>query len=79
MHREMPAGADVDRDGLLDELARRRAELGALADLTDGQLDGVPAASEDMRFCDGRRTLEQVLGSALKHQGHQVDAIRAAL
>jgi hypothetical protein len=79
MHREMSGAANVDRSDLLSELRRRRAELGALAGLTDDQLDSVPLASEEMRFCDGKRTLDQIIRSALKHQGRQVEAIRVAL
>jgi hypothetical protein len=32
-----------------------------------------------MKFCDGQRTLEQILTSLLNHQSHQLDALRAAL
>ena len=32
-----------------------------------------------MRFCDGQRALEQVVTSLIKHQSHQVDAVKAAL
>jgi hypothetical protein len=67
----------VDLAGLLERLSSGRSVLGVLAELTDEQLDRVPQAS-DMRFCDGQRTLEQVVGSLLKHQRHQVDAIKAA-
>ncbi|MBV8713036.1 MAG: hypothetical protein JOY56_14705 [Solirubrobacterales bacterium] len=42
------------------------------------QLDRVPA-KDSFRFCDGERTLEQVLLGLLKHQDHQVQALRAAL
>ena len=72
------AAQTVDLPGLLERLSSSRDSLSALAELTDGQLDSVPPAS-DMRFCDGQRTLEQVLTSLLRHQSHQVDALRAAL
>jgi hypothetical protein len=79
MHGDVPGADEVDREGLLNELRLRRADLGVLSKLTDAELDTIPAASEDMRFCDGQRTVEQVLGGALKHQRHQVEAIRTAL
>jgi hypothetical protein len=55
-----------------------RATLGRLAELTDGQLDQVPPDGS-FRFCDGQRTLEQVLASLLKHQAHHLDALRSAV
>jgi len=63
---------------LLDRLSAARDAFAPLANLTDEQLDTVPAAS-DMRFCDGQRTLEQIVTSLLNHQSHQVAALRAAL
>lgn len=68
----------VDLDGLLERLSASRDALVLLADLTDERLDTVPPAGS-FRFCDGQRTLEQVVAGLLKHQGHQVDAIRAAV
>jgi hypothetical protein len=49
-----------------------------LGDLTDAQLEAVPPAS-DMKFCDGQRTLVQVVTNLLNHQSHQLDALKAAL
>jgi hypothetical protein len=69
---------DIDRQGLLERLSAGRNAFSLLGDLTDERLDTVPPAS-GFRFCDGQRTLEQVVTSLFKHQGHQVDAIRAAL
>jgi hypothetical protein len=68
----------LDRDDLLERLSSARHALASLAQLTDEQLDVVPVASE-MRFCDGRRTLEEILSSLLKHQRHQIDAVKAAV
>jgi hypothetical protein len=68
----------LDRDNLLERLSSARQALASLAQLTDEQLDAVPAASE-MKFCDGRRTLEEILSSLLKHQRHQIDAVKAAV
>ncbi len=69
---------NVDLDGLLERLSAGRDVLSLLADLTDEQLDTVPPTGS-FRFCDGQRTLEQVVASLLKHQAHQVDAMKAAL
>jgi hypothetical protein len=67
-----------DRDDLLERLSSARHALASLARLTDEQLDVVPAASE-MKLCDGRRTLEQILSGLLRHQRHQIDAVKAAV
>ncbi|MDQ6803445.1 MAG: hypothetical protein M3065_00440 [Actinomycetota bacterium] len=58
--------------------AGARAAGPALGDLTDEQLDTVPPAS-DMKFCDGQRTLEQILTNLLNHQSHQLVALKAAM
>lgn len=71
-------GSKVDLDALLARLKSARRPLAAIDQLGDEQLDSVPPAGE-MRFADGQRTLEQIVASQLKHQGHQVDAISAAL
>ena len=68
----------VDVAGMLDQLSATRTTLGRLAELTDRQLDAIPP-NGSFRFCDGRRTLEQVLASLLKHQGHQIDALTAVI
>jgi hypothetical protein len=78
MHGRDYIAENVDLPGLLKRLAVGRAALSLLADLTDPQLDAVPSAGS-FRFCDGQRTLEQVIASLLKHQGHQIDAIKTAL
>jgi hypothetical protein len=78
MHSAPPDAQDVDRQGLLDRLSAGRDALGLLADLTDAQLDAVPPAG-DMKFCDGQRTLDQVVANLLNHQSHQLDALKAAL
>jgi hypothetical protein len=63
---------------LLDRLSAARDALAPLDELADEQLDLVPAASE-MKFCDGRRTLEQIVTALLDHQRHQVSAVKTAL
>jgi hypothetical protein len=78
-HSHIPGAAEVDRDALLHDLERGRDDLSILAGLSDDQLDSVPDANEDMRFCDGSRSLEQILRGAFRHQQHQIEAIRSAL
>jgi hypothetical protein len=74
-----PGGAGTtDRAGVLDRLCSGREAMRVLAELTDEQLDTVPPAS-DMKFCDGQRTLEQIVTNLLKHQSHQLDALKGAL
>ena len=75
--RDYPA-ANSDLQALLDRISTGSAALGALVDLTDEQLDTVPPAS-DMKFCDGQRTLEQIVTNLLNHQSHQLDALYAAI
>lgn len=69
---------NVDRAGLLERLSSGRDALGILRELTDEQLDAVPPAS-DMKFCDGQRTLQQIVTNLLNHQTHQLDTLKAAL
>jgi hypothetical protein len=60
--------------GRLEAIRSRFHTIGAL---DNEQLDSVPPA-ESFRFCDGQRTLEQVLTALLQHQGHQLDALETA-
>jgi hypothetical protein len=76
-HPDHYAADDVDLEALLEQLSATRDALGRVAELTDQQLDTIPP-SGSFRFCDGQRTLEEVLAGLLKHQSHQVDAVRAA-
>jgi hypothetical protein len=69
---------NADIDEMLGRLSATRATLERLAELTDRQLDTIPPDGS-FRFCDGQRTLEQVLTGLLKHQGHQIDALTAAI
>jgi hypothetical protein len=63
---------------LVDQLSASREALGQIATFTDTQLETVPPDGS-FRFCDGQRTLDQVLASLLKHQDHQVRAVKQAL
>jgi hypothetical protein len=62
---------------VVKQLSASRDSLGQIADLTDSQLDAIPP-NDSFRFCDGQRTLEQVLANLFKHQDHQADALKAA-
>jgi hypothetical protein len=77
-HQDNYSAENIDLQTLLDRLTTGRAALSTLADLADEQLDTVPPAS-DMKFCDGQRTLEQIVTNLLKHQNHQLDAVKAAI
>lgn len=68
----------VDLQELLGRLSAGRDALSLLPDLSDAQLDHVPRAGS-ARFCDGKRTLEQLVRAALKHQRGNLDALKAAL
>lgn len=78
MHSGGNAAESVDLGGLLERLAASRDALSFLPELTDERLDTVPPAGS-FRFCDGQRTLEQVVAALLTHQAHQIDAMKAAL
>jgi hypothetical protein len=73
-----PGAGTADRAGVLDRLSKGREAMRVVAELTDEQLDSVPPAS-DMKFCDGQRTLEQIVTNLLNHQSHQLDALKGAL
>jgi uncharacterized membrane protein YraQ (UPF0718 family) len=78
MHGGESIAEDADLDGLLKRLSACRDAFGLMAELSGERLETVPPAGS-FRFCDGQRTLEQVVAGLLKHQGHQVGAIRAAV
>lgn len=63
---------------LVERLTTARVDLERIAELPDDRLDAVPAEGS-FRFCDGQRTLGQVLDGLLKHQDHQVQTLTAAL
>jgi hypothetical protein len=63
---------------LMERLEAARKALARTVQLTDAQLDEIPP-KDSFRFCDGQRTLEQVLAGLLTHQEHQVRTLRAAL
>jgi hypothetical protein len=69
---------NVDLDAVVEQLTASREALGRIAELTDSQLDAIPP-KDSFRFCDGQRTLEQVLAGLLKHQAHQLEALKTAV
>jgi hypothetical protein len=77
-HDDHYSADTIDLSAVLEQLSASRATLGRIAELTDSQLDAIPPDGS-FRFCDGQRTLEQVLAGLLKHQAHQIEAIQAAL
>jgi hypothetical protein len=77
-HDDQYTAGNIDLTAVVTELSASRDSLGRIAELTDIQLNAIPP-KDSFRFCDGRRTLEQVLAALLKHQSHQVDALKTAL
>jgi hypothetical protein len=77
-HDDQYTADTIDLTAVATQLSASRHTLGQIADLTDSQLDTIPP-KDSFRFCDGRRTLGQVLAALLKHQSHQVDALKTAL
>jgi hypothetical protein len=77
-HDDHYSADTFDLGAVLEQLSASRDTLGRIAELTDSQLDAIPPDGS-FRFCDGQRSLAQVLASLFKHQGHQVDAIRSAV
>jgi hypothetical protein len=77
-HRDTYTAASIQPGELTERLAAARTDLASIARLTNEQLDDIPP-KDSFRFCDGQRTLEQVLAGLLKHQGHQVQTLREAL
>jgi hypothetical protein len=68
---------DIDLGAVVKQLSASRDTLARIVELTASQLDAIPP-KDSFRFCDGQRTLEEVLASLLKHQNHQIDALKAA-
>jgi hypothetical protein len=82
-HQQRPHHHQHDRERigvqeLQQQLSAAVGTFGALAELSDEQLDSLPPAGS-FRYCDGQRTLEQVIASVLRHQQHHIDAVKNAL
>jgi hypothetical protein len=73
-HDDVYTAENIDTALLLAQLDASRKSLEQLSGLTDNQLDQVPP-KDSFRFCDGQRTLEQVITGVLKHQAHQLEAL----
>jgi hypothetical protein len=69
---------NFDLAALVTQLSVARRSFSRVGELTDVQLDAIPP-KDSFRFCDGQRTLDQVLANLMKHQRHQLDALRAAV
>ncbi len=72
------AAEPIDSHAVVEQLGASRDALGRIAELTERQLNAIPP-KDSFRFCDGQRTLQQVLASLLKHQAHQVEALKTAV
>ncbi len=77
-HENRYTAEPIDSDAVVEQLGAARDALGRLAELGDRQLDAIPP-KDSFRFCDGQRTLQQVLAALLKHQAHQVEALKTAV
>jgi hypothetical protein len=77
-HQDGYTAKTADPTEIRQRLLIARSDLTRIARLTDHQLDTIPP-KESFRFCDGQRTLEQVLAGLLNHQASQVQALRIAL
>lgn len=65
-------------DATISRLSTARDALTVLDELDDNAANAVPNAGA-IRFADGERTLSQVVSALLRHQGHQVEAVRRAI
>jgi len=74
-HDSNYSAGQADPQGITEQLSAARQSLTQLATLTDERLDSIPPDGS-FRFCDGKRTFEQVLAALLKHQDRQIDAHR---
>jgi hypothetical protein len=77
-HDTGSSAESISLRALLARLAAARDVVAALAGVADNQLDSVPSAGA-LRFADGQRTVEQVFAAALKHQQHQIDALKTGV
>lgn len=74
-HRHAPPPTTVA--DVLELLHRAEQPVALLGDLTDKQLDSVPAKAN--RFTDGNRTLRQVINEMASHQEAHLTAIKQVL
>jgi len=76
-HGELPAAGGADADGLRERLSTARQNLDRIGELDDLRLDSIPPEGS-FRFCDGKRSLDEVLAALLTHQEHQVEILARA-
>jgi hypothetical protein len=76
-HADVRPAQAVTLPELVGLLTSGRDALQSLGDLSDAQLNTVPPAGA-MRFCDGRRTLQEVITALLAHQANNVETLKAA-
>lgn len=76
-HRHESARTPAHVSDVLSRLTAGTVPIGLLANLSDAQLDSVPAAAG--RFSDGRRTLEQVIDAVIAHQSTHLDVLKRAV
>jgi uncharacterized damage-inducible protein DinB len=77
-HRDQGHGTRGGLEELVEQMSSATHALRELAVLSDAQLESVPPEGS-FRFCDGRRTLEQVIENVVNHQAHHVDAVTSAM
>ena len=77
-HDDGYTAENVDLGAVVEQLSTVRDQIRQIGELTDRQLDQVPP-KDSFRFCDGQRTLEQVLTGLLKHQAHQLEALSSSV
>jgi hypothetical protein len=73
-HGDLSAAGGADVGELRHRLSTAGTDLARIGELDDARLDSIPPAGA-FRFCDGKRSLEEVLTALLNHQGHQVEAL----
>jgi hypothetical protein len=76
-HTDARSAQAITLPELVGLLIGGRDALQPLGDLSDAQLNTVPPAGA-MRFCDGRRTLQEVITRLLAHQANNVETLKTA-
>jgi hypothetical protein len=77
-HDNQYTADNIDLRTLLRRLDTTRETLTQIALPTDPKLQTIPPDGS-FRFCDGKRTLDEVIESLFRHQNHQIEAINAAI
>ena len=69
------SAGNFNRTAVIEQLSATSVAFKRIAELSDRELDTVPA-NGSFRFCNGQRTLEGVLTGLLNHQRHQLEALK---